>query len=215
MGYDFAAMREAMVESQLRTTNVDDQRVIRAMAALAREDFVPADRQALAYAETLVPLGEGRQMNLPLSTARLIDELSLKAEDAVLVIGAATGYPAALCARLAGRVVALESDAALAARARELLADCRNVEIVEGEMEQGWPARSPYDAILIDGAVDHLPATLADQLADGGRLAAAIDRGVINLVYGRKHGGSFGLTEFAEAQSARLPGFEQPKAFTF
>ncbi|MCA1748031.1 MAG: protein-L-isoaspartate O-methyltransferase [Sphingomonadales bacterium] len=215
-GYDFAAMREAMVESQLRTTNVDDQRLIRAMGSIAREDFVPAERRALAYAETLVPLGEGRRMNLPLSTARLLDELALKPDDAVLVIGAATGYPAALCSRLAGSVVALESDPALAGRARELLGDRGNVEIVEGEMEAGWVAGAPYDAILIDGAVDHLPEELADQLAEGGRLAAAIDSdGVIRLVYGRKHGGGFGLTDFAEAQSARLPGFEHPRAFVF
>lgn len=155
-------------------------------------------------------------MNLPLSTARLLDELALKPGDSVLVIGAATGYAAAVCARLAGRVTALESDPALAARARELLADCANVEVVEGDMEAGWPAAAPYDAIIVDGAVDHLPESLADQLAENGRLAAGVDTdGVIRLVYGRKHGGGFGLTDFAEAQSARLPGFEQPRAFTF
>lgn len=215
MSYDFAAMREAMVDSQLRTTSVDDQRLIRAMGDVAREDFVPEERQALAYAETLVPLGEGRRMNLPLSTARMLDELALKPEDTVLVIGAATGYTAALCSRLAGKVVALESDSRLAAAARENLAGCDNVEVVEGEMETGWPKEAPYDAILVDGAVDHLPEGLADQLAEGGRLAAGIDEGVIRLVYGRKHGGGFGLTDFAEAQSARLPGFEKPRAFTF
>lgn len=216
MSYDFAAMREAMVDSQLRTTAVDDARLIRAMGSVAREDFVPADKRALAYAETLIPLGDGRRMNLPLSTARLIDELGLKPEDTVLVIGAATGYPAAVCARLAKRVVALESDAALAARARETLADIGNVALVEGDLEAGWPGEAPYDAILVDGAIEHLPEGLVDQLADGGRLAAAIDdEGVMRLVYGRKHGGAFGLIDFAESRSARLPGFAKPRAFVF
>lgn len=215
MNPDFAEMREAMVESQLRSTAVDDPRVVRAMARVPREAFVPADKRALAYAEMLLPIGEGRRLNLPMATGKLLTELALTPADKVLVVGAATGYAAAVCAELAAMVIALE-EPPLAEAAASALAGYANVEPVSGPLNEGWAAAAPYDAILIDGAVEQVPDAITDQLAEGGRLVAAlIDKGISRLAFGRQQGGAFGMTEFADAQSTILPGFERPKSFTF
>lgn len=216
MSHDFEAMRMAMVESQLRTTAVDDPRVVRAMAAVARERFVPADKAALAYADMLVPIGNGRRMNLPMATGRLLTELALTPDDHVLVVGSGGGYTAALCAELCKSVVALEEDEALAALGADSLAAYANVEQAHGALAKGWAKGAPYDAILVDGAIEHLPDTLIDQLADGGRLGAGVvEDGVTRLVYGRKHGEAFGTAAFVDAQSASLPGFQRPAEFVF
>ncbi|RED15754.1 protein-L-isoaspartate(D-aspartate) O-methyltransferase [Parasphingopyxis lamellibrachiae] len=216
MSHDFEAMRLAMVESQLRTTAVDDPLVVRAMAAVARERFVPEDKATLAYADMLVPIGNGRRMNLPMATGRLLTELALTPEDHVLVIGSGGGYTAALCAELAKSVVALEEETALAALGAEALAAYTNVEQVQGALADGWLEGGPYDAILLDGAIEHLPEAIIDQLADDGRLVAGlIEDGITRLVYGRKHGSAFGTAAFTDAQSASLPGFERPAEFVF
>lgn len=216
MTHDFEAMRAAMVESQLRPNAVDDRRVIRAMAVLPREDFVPEDKAALAYAEMLLPLSDGRRMNLPMATARLLTEAALTPADHVLIVGSASGYTAALCASLAKSVMALEEDDALAAIGADALAGFANVERVSGPLAKGWPDRAPYDVVIVDGAIEHLPDTLTGQLMDGGRLVAAVaEDGVTRLVYGRKQGEAFGTTAFLDAQSAALPGFERAAAFVF
>ncbi len=213
---NFETMRRAMVANQLRTTAVNDQRVVAAMTAVERERFVPADRAALAYLDAALPLGEGRALNLPMATGRLLTEASVRQDDRVLLIGAATGYAAALLARLAKSVVALESDSALAAQARANLADAANVEVVEGPLAAGWPSAAPFDLIVVDGAVEAVPQALIDQLVDGGRIACGIAAGsVLRLAIGRKGGAGFGLSAFADADIIALPGFEQPKPFRF
>src|SRR5688572_20533022 len=111
---NYQAMRRAMVESQLRTVGVNDPRVIAAMDAVPREDFVPAARRATAYADASIPLGSGRALNPPMTLGRLLTEAKLAGDERVLLIGAATGYAAAVVARLAASVVALEEGATLA-----------------------------------------------------------------------------------------------------
>lgn len=205
-----------MVASQLRTNAVDDPRVVAAMAAVPRERFVPEDRVALAYAETLLPIGAGRTMNLPAATGRLLTEATPAPTEHVLVVGAGSGYAAAIAAELAGSVVALESDPALVARARLALSGRSNVEVVKGPLGEGWPAGAPYDVILIDGAGEYIPDAIIDQLADGGRFAGGlIERGVSRLVRGRKQDGAFGASAFAETESARLPGMSRTMEFVF
>lgn len=214
--HDFDAMRRAMVASQLRTNAVDDARVLAAMGAVPRERFVPADKAGVAYADMTLPIGAGREINLPMTTGLLFTETAPGPGDKMLIVGAATGYAAALAARLAGHVVALDSDPALLAAARIALAEMANVTIAEGPLVGGWPEGAPYDVIIVDGAVEHLSEALADQLAEGGRLAAGvIDRGICRLVSGRKRGGAFGVAAFAEAEAALLPGFARPKEFAF
>jgi protein-L-isoaspartate(D-aspartate) O-methyltransferase len=213
--YDFEHMRKAMVASQLRTTGVADARVLAAIGDVPRELFVPADRAPVAYADAAVPLGHGRELNPPLATARLLSEVSPQDSERVLVIGAATGYSAALLARLAGSVVAVEEDAALAQFARGALAGT-GVTLIEGPHAEGHGEGGPYDLILIDGAVEFVPDALLGQLADGGRLATAIlDRNVTRLALGRRAGGGFGLTVFTDAAAAVVPGFTKPRMFSF
>ena len=213
--YDFEQMRRAMVASQLRTTGVADARVLAAVGAVPRERFVPNERLALAYADAPVPLGGGREMNSPMATARLLSEAAPRGDERALVVGAATGYAAAVMARLAASTVAVEEDPGLAAAAREALAGTA-VELVEGPLAEGHAGGAPYDLILIDGAVEFVPDALVAQLADGGRLATGIvDRGVTRLAVGRKAGGGFGLVAFADAAAAVLPGFVRPRTFSF
>lgn len=212
---DFDEMRRAMVASQLRTTGVDDPRVLAAVGAVARERFVPEDRRAAAYADLPVPLGGGRELNPPMVTARLLSEAAPRGGEPALVVGAATGYAAAVLARMAASVVALEEDPALAAAARTAL-EGSGAKLVEGPLAAGHGEGAPYDLILIDGAVEHVPQPLIDQLADGGVLATAIlDRGVTRLALGRKSGGAFGLVPFSDAAAAILPGFARPRTFSF
>ncbi|MGN6271168.1 MAG: protein-L-isoaspartate O-methyltransferase family protein [Sphingomonas sp.] len=213
---DFARMREAMVASQLRTNAVNDPRVVAAMARVPREDFLPEAQRALAYRDTAVPIAHGRAANVPIATGKLLTRAEINAGDRVLLIGAAGGYTAAVLAELARSVVAVESDPALVAIARPALAGYANVELVEGDLAAGSPGHAPYDLLVVDGAVEHLPQTLVDQVAPGGRVVTGlVDRGVTRLAAGVRSAGGFGLTTFADIDCVALPGFARPKAFTF
>src|SRR5439155_327232 len=153
---NFEQMRRAMVASQLRTTGVNDPRVLAAMGAVPRERFVPTDRRAIAYAETLVPLGNGRWLNTPMALGKLLVEAAPQPADSALVVGAATGYAAAILVRLVGSVVAVEADAVLVASAKAALKDTA-VTLVKGPLAKGYKRGAPYNLILIDGAVETIP----------------------------------------------------------
>lgn len=212
---NFESMRRAMVTGQLRTTAVNDARVVEAMAAVPRERHVPADKAALAYVDTLVPLGGGRWLNPPMATGRLLTEAAPEPGDRALVVGAATGYGAAVLARLVGSVVALEEAAALLALARAASGDAA-IRYVQGPLAEGWAAGAPYALILIDGVVETIPPALIAQLAEGGRLATGLmERRVARLAIGRRVGDSFGTRTFADMESAPLPGFAPAPAFVF
>ena len=212
----FGAMRHAMVASQLRTNAVSDPRIVAVMAQVPREAFLPADVRGIAYRDTAVPLGRGRFQNVPIATGRLLTEAYLLPADRVLLIGAAGGYTAAVLAGLVAEVVAVESDPALAQLARAALANHANATLVEGPLEAGHDAAAPYDVLMIDGAVEHVPDALVAQLAVGGRAVAGIvDRGITRLTSGRKTAGGFALLDFADIDCVSLPGFARPKTFTF
>ena len=213
---DFPAMRRAMVDSQLRTNAVSDPRVTAAIESVAREEFVPADRRATAYVDRAIPLSATRSMNPPLVTARLIVEAEIAPTDRVLVVAAASGYAAAVVAGLASTVVALESDAALAAEAKAQLKGLPNVTVIAGDLAKGHAKGAPYDVILVDGAIEQVPDALIRQLAEKGRLAAAVmDGGVSRLSIGYKAGAGFGLDPILDADAVALPGFAKPKVFSF
>lgn len=213
---DFETMRRAMVASQLRTSAVDDARVIAAMASVPREAFVPAAAQAQAYRDTGVALGGGRSLNPPIATGRLLTEAGIRADERVLLIGAATGYTAAVVAHLADSVVAVEQDAALASTARSALAGYPTVTLVEGVLNAGAADAGPFDVLLIDGAVADVPDSLVAQLKPEGRIATGLnDRGVTRLATGSRSAGGFGLQDFADVECTTLPGFDKPAAFVF
>jgi protein-L-isoaspartate(D-aspartate) O-methyltransferase len=213
--HNYEHMRRAMVASQLRTTGVNDPRILDAMGAVPRERFVPASCSGIAYAETLLPLGGGRYLNSPMALGKLLVEAAPREGERALVVGAATGYSAAVLARLVGSVVAVEDNSDLFATAKAALAGT-GVKLVEGALAKGCKRDAPFDVILIDGAVETIPDALVDQLADGGRLAACIvEEGVQRLAIGRRAGGGFGMVAFADVASAPLPGFEKPRGFIF
>lgn len=211
----FEAQRHAMVASQLRPNAVSDQRVVLAMAAIPREDFLPAAARELAYRDTVTPLGNGRYANLPMATARLLTEAEIEPLDRVLLIGAAGGYAAAVLSTMAADIVAVESAPALLALARDALGSASNVRLVEGPLHAGCPDAAPFDVLMIDGVVEHLPDALIDQVRDGGRVVAGIiDKGVSRLASGRRTAG-FAMVPFADCEGAPLPGFAVPKRFQF
>lgn len=207
----FDLMRRAMVTGQLRTTAVNDPRVIAAMSDVPREQFVPRERQPLAYLDVSVPIGGGRALPSPMVTGRLLTQARVRPTDRVLVVGAATGYSAAVAAQLAASVIALDTADAPAGPALPA-----TVSRVHGALAEGWAEGAPYDVILVDGAVEQVPPALIAQLADGGRLATGlvIDR-VTKLAIGVRSGDSFGLPAFAEAEMPVLPGFAKPAGFHF
>jgi len=200
-----------MVESQLRPQGVTDPRVLDAMASVQRENFLPDRTRPLAYVDRSVAIGDGRFLPSPAVLGRLLTEMMLEPGQHVLVVGAGTGYSSAVLNHVGLNVVALESSAELADRAREL-----GIDIVEGPLEAGWKKLAPYDRILIDGAVESIPDTIVDQLADGGRLGTGlVDRGITRLTVGRKAGGAFGCLSLGDAGTPTLPGFSKPEVFTF
>lgn len=213
---DYHAMRAAMVSSQLRTNAVNDPRVVAAMALVPRERFVPEDQRPFAYRDAATPLGRGRYLNVPMATGRLLTEAYLAATDRVLLIGAASGYSAGVLSELVATVVAVESDPALVAVARDALAGHRRVELVEGPLEAGAPAHAPYDVLMIDGAVEFVPDALIEQLAPDGRVVTGlVDRNILRLASGRRSAGGFGLVGFADVDCVVLPGFSRPRGFSF
>ena len=213
---NFKQMRKAMVVSQLRTTEVSDPRVIAAMSHVARENFVPAAQRSFAYADRGVQIGEGRALNPPLTTGRLLNVAHVTTDDNVLLIGAATGYTAAVLAQLAGSVTAIEANDKLAAAAKKNLADVSNATIETGDHAAGWTKSAPFSVIVIDGLVEQIPQSLIDQLAPDGRIVAAVmNEGVSRLALGHTAGNHVGYQYFADCGACPLPGFEKAKSFNF
>ncbi|MGE4322021.1 MAG: protein-L-isoaspartate O-methyltransferase [Sphingobium sp.] len=206
---NYSSMRAAMVESQLRTSDVDDQRVIAAMANVPREAFLPTPRRAMAYIDRSVPLGGGRALNPPLATGRLLNEARIVPGDRVLLIGGATGYSAALLTALDANVTMVEEAGG---------PDCTvaGVTVVRGPLNAGAPDTAPYDVLFVDGAVEEVPPALVEQLVDGGRVVTGIvERGVTRLCSGRVVAGQLGLASLADLEMVVLPGFAAPARFVF
>jgi len=178
-----------------------------------REAFVPEDRRAAAYTDRAVPLGEGRSLNPPMTTALLINSAEISARSTVLIVGAATGYAVALTASITTHVTGVECDHRLAALAA---ANMPGVRLIEGPLELGVAAHAPYDAIIIDGAVEFVPDAIIAQLAPTGRLTVAIaERGIASIAVGRRGGTGFALSAFVDAEAVVLPGFVRPRDFVF
>lgn len=210
-----AAMRAAMIDSQLRTNDVIDPDVVAAMAAVPREAFVPAALSGVAYMDRAIALGDGRALNPPLVTGRLLVEAAVQPGMRVLLVGAATGYTAALLAKLGAEVHAVEERADLIEAARAAAGDSA-IAWTQGPLAAGAPKAAPFDRIIIEGAVETLPDALVAQLAEGGRIVAARrDGSVSRLVQGVKAGGTVALRAFADMDVAPLPGFAAPKGFRF
>ena len=217
---DFALARRNMVEGQLRPNRVTNAALLEALGTLPREQFLPEAVRVVAYADDDVPLGNGRFLMEPMVLGRLVQSLQPRETDRALVVASGCGYGAALLARLVKTVVAVESDAALAAAAARTLKELglANVTLKSGPMEQGALDGSPYDIVLIEGAVRQVPQPLIDQLAQGGRMATVVAGppgalGVAQLFL--KEGGIASGRPLFDAGTPVLPGFAPPARFTF
>lgn len=216
---DFAAARRNMVDGQVRTADVTDLRLQAAMLAVPRERFVPENMRGIAYLDRDIALGEGasaRRTLKPMVLAKLINAAGIKSTDRVLVVGCATGYSAAVLARVAAEVVALEEDAALARQAGESLRGEGHVTVVTGALATGWPGAAPYDVILLEGATEITPQALTGQLTSDGRLVGILGSGPAGkAVLYQRSGGEVGSRAIFDAAAQVLPGFAKPPAFAF
>ncbi|WP_131193779.1 protein-L-isoaspartate O-methyltransferase family protein [Lichenihabitans psoromatis] len=171
-------LRRVMVDNQVRTFDVTDQRVLEAFYLIPRDKFLPANLQSLAYSDAQIALkpaeanAESRVLLPPMFLAKLMQGATIDINDRVLLVASATGYAAAILAELTTSVVALESDAAMSgtAAANLLALGLSNVTCVTGPLAKGYAEGAPYDLILVDGAVECNLDALFAQLAPKGRL---------------------------------------------
>ncbi|HEX4862287.1 MAG TPA: protein-L-isoaspartate O-methyltransferase [Rhizomicrobium sp.] len=214
----FAARRFNMIEAQLRTNDVSDPRICAAMGDIPRERFVPAAKQALAYADVPVEVSPSRFLLDPRTFAKLLMLADVKAGETVLDVGSATGYSAAVLARLARSVIALEQDAELVRAAYELLPSlgAANVIVTQGPLNQGLKAKAPYDVIFVNGSLGEVPEMLLGQLAEGGRLVAVLSDGATGKaqVFLREKG-RIGSRPGFDAVVPPLVGFAKTVGFVF
>ena len=218
----FSTARQNMVDGQVRPSDVTDLRIIDAMLAVPREAFVPEGRRALAYLDLDLGVSEGASekgfLIKPVVTAKMLQAAEIKDTDNVLVAGCATGYTAALVARLAGRVTATEGDPVLAAKAKDVLTqfEVPNVTVGVAPAAEGYPANAPYDVIVLNGATEVTPDRLYRQLKDGGRLVGvfAMTQPPRAMIVTRSHG-DFGNRALFDAAVPVLPGLERVPAFVF
>lgn len=224
MTADFAALRTKMVDCQLRTTDVTDAFILDAMLSVPREEFVPAAKRPLAYIDEdleIVAAGDGnaaRYLMEPSPFARLLQLATIGRGDVVLDVGCGTGYSAAVLSRLAGSVIAVEENPALAEMAQSTLdrLGYHGVAVVQAPLTAGHAAEAPYDVILLEGAVEQIPTALCDQLKEGGRLVCIEGTGnaAVAKVY-LNDGGVVSARRAFNAATKPLPGFERVREFQF
>lgn len=218
------AARKNMVESQVMTSGVTDDRILAAMSRVPRERFVPEEKRSIAYLDDDLCVKEAsdgqpdRFLMAPRALAKLMELASLASSDLVLDIGPATGYSTALLAALTDTVVALECDSELAEKASATLLDLGvdNAAVIEGPLADGNAKQGPFDVIFLNGSVPFVPTGLLDQLKEGGRLVGVVAEGYVGKarVY-VKSGAHTTYRNGFEAGIHPLPGFEVAETFTF
>jgi protein-L-isoaspartate(D-aspartate) O-methyltransferase len=228
----FTIARQKMVDGQVRPSDVTDSRIIDAMLAVPREAFVPLGQQAMAYLDidldvsaglsktgpSETGLSEKRYLIKPVVTAKMLQAAEIRDTDNVLVVGCATGYSAAIVAKLAAKVTATEGDASLAAKAKDVLAGLglANVTVRAAPAAEGDAANAPYDVIMLNGATEVAPAGLYRQLKDGGRLVGvfAMMQPQRATLVTHSHA-DFGTRALFDAAVPVLPGLGRLPAFIF
>ena len=219
---DFSTARQKMVDGQVRPGDVTDSRILDAMLTVPREAFVPQDQRALAYLDLDLDVSEGgpvkRFLIKPAVTAKMLQAADIEGTDKVLVVGCATGYLAALAAKLGGQVTATESDPSLAAKAKDTLAQIglSNVTVKTAAAAEGDAANAPYDVIVLNGATEITPEGPYGQLREGGRLVGvfAMSQPQRAVLTTHSHG-DFGNRVLFDATAPVLPGLERLPAFVF
>lgn len=215
---DFALARDTMVESQVRTNDVTDTRILHAMRTLPRERFAPAQKRGLAYADLELEVAPGRVLLRPRDLAKLVQALAPKATERALEVAGGTGYGAAVLAACCKEVVSLEPDADLSFAARAALESCsvQNVRTVSTVAADGWADAAPYDIILLNGAAEFVPDSWLKQLAPGGRLGVILRQGAAGTarIY-TKAGDAIAYRPAFDAAPPLTPGLAKPATFAF
>jgi protein-L-isoaspartate(D-aspartate) O-methyltransferase len=215
---DLARTRDIMVESQVRTSDVTDLRIIGAMRTLPRERFAPAQKRALAYADIELEVAPERRLMRPRDLAKLIQALDPQPHERALELAGATGYGAAVLAACSESVITLDPDPDLSFAARAALESCgvTNVKTVSTAVADGWKDEAPYDIILLNGAAELVPEQWFEQLADHGRLGVIVRAGPAGAarIYTRSGSAVAYRTEF-DAFPSIAPGLERPRTFAF
>jgi protein-L-isoaspartate(D-aspartate) O-methyltransferase len=216
MSVDFTAQRVKMVDGQLRTTDVTGRALLQAFLEVPRELFVPEAKRALAYLDCDIEVAPGRFLGEASPIAKLIALAEISSGDAVLNVGAGTGYDAVILSKLAHSVTALESDSALVRQAEENLRACGavNVSVETGDLASGCAKCGPYDVIIFSGSAAGVPPALFDQLKSGGRLAAVVGGqklGAARLFV--RNGGDVSSRFGFNAALRPLPGFNAEPVF--
>ncbi|MEP4247385.1 protein-L-isoaspartate O-methyltransferase family protein [Tateyamaria sp.] len=215
---NFSARRTMMVDTQIRPSDVTKFPIIDAMLSVKREDFVPSAKREAAYMGENLGLGGSRVLLEPRTLAKMLDVLDLSQDELVLDIGSGLGYSAAVVSHMAQAVVALEEDRDMAHEAEEglMAAGMDNVIVQTGALNEGAAEHGPYDVILIEGGVSHIPEVILGQLKDGGRIAGIFMDGALGEVrIGYKLDGRVNWRRSFNAGAPVIEGFEKHDAFKF
>lgn len=221
---DFEKARRQMVDCQIRPNDITDHDVIAAFGAVPREMFVPQTKKAIAYIDSDIMLeagaggGPDRFLMQVMPFAKMVQAADIRPEDFVLCIGCGSGYGAAVVAKLASSVIAIDESATLVERASGIVNEMGidNLAVMKGNPEKGCSGEAPFDIIVIEGGVDDLPEALFAQLRDNGRLVAAVGNGPsAQLCVYRKQGDHVSVTKIGNVCVPHLPGFKQEEAFVF
>lgn len=213
---DFSAQRTMMVDTQIRPSDVTKYPIIDAMLRVERERFVPGSARDTAYMDGAVTLAPGRSMLEPRVLAKLLDALDIAADELVLDLGAGLGYSSAVVSRMAEAVVAVEEDGDMAQEAEAALAaiEADNVAVIAGPLSEGAAKHGPFDVLILQGAVEELPASILDQVKEGGRIGAIFADGALGVArVGIKRGTSVDWRDVFNATAEILPGFTRAREF--
>ncbi|CUH14170.1 Protein-L-isoaspartate O-methyltransferase [Jannaschia seosinensis] len=205
-----------MVDTQIRPSDVTKFPIIAAMLDIPRENFVPSAQAQVAYMDAPISLGEGRELLEARTFAKMLDALDIRVDDEVLILGGNLGYSAAILARMAASVVMVEEDADMARDAEQALAaiEADNAVVLNQPISKGAPKAAPFDVIVIDGAVEHLPEGLVEQLREGGRIAAIfMERSLGAVRVGQIIDGHLAWRFAFNASAPIVPGFTAPTKF--
>jgi protein-L-isoaspartate(D-aspartate) O-methyltransferase len=213
---DYSARRTTMVDTQVRPSDVTKFPIIDAMLSVPRERFVPAALREAAYIGENLELAPGRVIFEPRTLAKLLDALDIQPTETVLDIGCGLGYSTAVLAKMAEFVVAVEDDAAIAEEAQTTLSETGvdNAAVMTGPLAEGSAKSGPYDVIILQGAVEEVPAAILSQLSEGGRIGCLMAEGALGVVrIGHRRNGQINWRFAFNANAPVLPGFAKKPAF--
>ncbi len=205
-----------MVDTQIRPSDVTKFPVIDAMLSVPREVFVPASKREAAYIGENIELGGGAVVLEPRTLAKMLDALDVQPDEVVLDLACGLGYSTAVLARLADFVVGIEADESRAEEAQALLSEhgVDNAAVMAGNPAEGAAKSGPYDVVIVQGAVEHLPESIILQIKEGGRIACLFAEGALGVVrVGYKIDGRMNWRFAFNAGAPVVPGFEKHSAF--